>query len=245
MAQSVEDLLQEGFESDYSHPILIQGTPWDKERASLASFRQVFGNYTVRLTHNLEFQSRAGSKPEANTSTFGAWADSLFQQESVPYVFEFCAKDLCQQIESTYGIPPYLKNSCLSLYLNTGTVAKGVAFHQHRQTWGWLLAGRKVWYVAAPGTLQFQPHRHVEEAKLQSARSSGMQRCLQEEGEVVFLPSDYWHATFNKAEWNLAIGGQGEISSSVYDAVRGADVAAVRKMPKEDLSRSDAHIVQC
>ena len=145
-------------------------------------------------------------KPEANTSTYDAWADSLFHQESVPYVFEFCNRDLCQQIESTFGIPTYLKNSCLSLYLNTGTVAKGVAFHQHRQTWGWLLAGQKVWYVAPPGTLPFQPHRHVEEGKLQR---SSVQRCFQEEGEIVFLPQDWWHATFNKAEWNLAIGGQG------------------------------------
>ncbi|OLP92118.1 hypothetical protein AK812_SmicGene26101 [Symbiodinium microadriaticum] len=230
------DLLQEGFESEYVHPILIQGTPWERERASLASFRRVFGNYTVRLTHNLEFQSRAGSKPEANTSTFGEWADSLFQQQSVPYVFEFCAKDLCQQIESTYGIPPYLKNSCLSLYMNTGTIAKGVAFHQHRQTWGWLLAGRKVWYVAPPGTLKFQPHKHVDEERLGSARAaSGVQRCLQEEGEIVFLPRDWWHATFNKAEWNLAIGGQGEISSSAFDAVRGADAAKIRKLPKEEV----------
>ena len=116
--------------------------------------------------------------------------------------------------------------------MNTGTVAKGVAFHQHRQTWGWLLAGSKVWYVAAPGTLQFQPHRHVEEAKLQSA---GVQRCVQEEGEIVFLPRDWWHATFNKADWNLAIGGQGEISSRAYEAVRGADAAKIRKLPKEDL----------
>ena len=53
-------------------------------------------------------------------------------------------------------------------------------------------------------------------------------QCLQEEGEIVFLPRDWWHATYNKANWTLALGGQG-----VGYAQRVLDKEALEKMSEE------------
>ena len=225
-----EDSLTKGFAKIHNEPLLITDTAWSRANASQKAFRQIFGRLPVQLTRNLEFQSRVGSKPEAINSTFGAWVDSLAQGD-VPYLFEFCHHALCEEMESAYGVPELLQESSMRMYLSAGKVAKGVAFHQHRQTWGLLLAGRKVWYVAPPLQLSVPPFRHKEEAELEGI--SSLQRCEQEEGEVVYLPRDWWHATFNKADWNLAIGGQGQIAGSAFQANRGElDAKAVKKMSK-------------
>ncbi|CAJ1374726.1 unnamed protein product [Effrenium voratum] len=224
------DSLTKGFAKIHNEPLLITDTAWSRANASQKAFRQIFGRLPVQLTRNLEFQSRVGSKPEAINSTFGAWVDSLAQGD-VPYLFEFCHHALCEEMESAYGVPELLQESSMRMYLSAGKVAKGVAFHQHRQTWGLLLAGRKVWYVAPPLQLSVPPFRHKEEAELEGI--SSLQRCEQEEGEVVYLPRDWWHATFNKADWNLAIGGQGQIAGSAFQANRGElDAKAVKKMSK-------------
>ena len=228
--------MPQGFEQEFAEPLVIEGAHFKHENASRSAFRKLFGDNPVLLTRNVEFQSRAGTKPEAVNSTFGAWMDTLSEKESIPYVFEFCNGDLCPKIESSFGIPDFLKASSMILYLNAGKAANGVAFHQHWQTWGLLLAGQKTWYVSPPGKTPRHPHRYSDESTLSTLATArgGLLRCLQEEGEIVFLPKDWWHATFNKADWNLAIGGQGRIEGGIYDAARSLDGTKLKKMSKEE-----------
>jgi len=223
--------LEEGFEKEHMSPLLIEGTTWNSANASRDAFRRVFEHIPVQLTRNIEFQSRSGTKPEAVNTTFGAWVETLSEEDSIPFVFEFCNGALCQKIESSFGIPEYLKKSCMILYINAGKTSNGVAFHQHWQTWGHLLAGKKMWYVSPPGNTPSRPFRYENENQLMK---DGFQVCEQNEGEIVFLPKDWWHATFNKADWNLAIGGQGGIGIGEYDAARKLDETKLKAMSKEE-----------
>eukprot|EP00438_Fugacium_kawagutii_P016416 Skav206436 [mRNA] locus=scaffold295:84605:86401:+ [translate_table: standard] len=224
--------LEEGFEEEQSTPLLIEGTMnFNGANVSRDGFRRVFGHNPVQLTRNVEFQSRSGTKPEPVNTTFGEWVDTLSDESSIPFVFEFCNGALCQQIESSFGIPEYLKKSCMILYINAGKVSNGVAFHQHWQTWGHLLAGKKTWYVSEPGSTPPRAYRYQTEDQLSKA---GFQVCEQKEGEIVFLPKDWWHATFNKADWTLAIGGQGGIGRGEYDAARNLDKTKLNTMSQED-----------
>jgi len=224
--------LEEGFEKEHMSPLLIEGTTWNSANASRDAFRRVFEHIPVQLTRNIEFQSRSGTKPEAVNTTFGAWVETLSEEDSIPFVFEFCNGALCQKIESSFGIPEYLKKSCMILYINAGKTSNGVAFHQHWQTWGHLLAGKKMWYVSPPGNTPSRPFRYENENQLMK---DGFQVCEQNEGEIVFLPKDWWHATFNKADWNLAIGGQGGIGIGEYDAARKLDETKLKAMSKEEM----------
>lgn len=220
--------LREGFEERQEEPLVISG-PRGHANASREAFRRLLGASKVAVTRNLEFQSRSGSKPEAVATTFGAWLEQLETSEAVPYIFEFCTAELCSLLEESYEVPGYLKGLSSVLYLAAGKVAKGVAFHQHWQTWGRLLAGQKQWYVAPPGHTPLRPHRYREESELMKLVGRGeLLQCLQEEGEIVFLPRDWWHATYNKANWTLALGGQG-----VGYAQRVLDKEALEKMSEE------------
>ena len=121
--------LEEGFEKEHTTPLLIEGTaPFNTANASRDAFRRVFAANRVQLTRNIEFQSRSGTKPEAVNTTFGEWVDTLSEENSIPFVFEFCNGALCNQIESSFGIPEYLKKSCMILYINAGKASNGVSF---------------------------------------------------------------------------------------------------------------------
>ena len=51
----------------------------------------------------LEYQSQTGQKAEAEATTFGAWAEELALEASVPFVFQFADQNLRQRIESVLG----------------------------------------------------------------------------------------------------------------------------------------------
>lgn len=89
-----------------------------------------------------------------------------------------------------------------------------------------------MWYVSPPGNTPSRPFRYENENQLMK---DGFQVCEQNEGEIVFLPKDWWHATFNKADWNLAIGGQGGIGIGEYDAARKLDETKLKAMSKEEM----------
>ena len=63
--------------------------------------------------------------------------------------------------------------------------------------------------------LPVDPHRHYDEENL--LRLRGLQYCTQQPGTAVILPDGYWHATYQKGPWSLAIGGQGLVSDVLYD----------------------------
>ena len=63
--------------------------------------------------------------------------------------------------------------------------------------------------------LPVDPHRHYDEENL--LRLRGLQYCTQQPGTAVILPDGYWHATYHKGPWSLAIGGQGLVSDAIYD----------------------------
>ena len=63
--------------------------------------------------------------------------------------------------------------------------------------------------------LPLHPHRYHDEQTL--LRLRGLQYCTQQPGTAVILPDGYWHATYQKGPWSLAIGGQGLVSDVLYD----------------------------
>jgi len=223
--------LQSGFEEARQRPLLIRGLSWKTEFASRAGFRKAFGNVTAFLTKNIARQARTGKPPGKMETTFGKWVDQLDSEGGVPYVFHFCVvhPNCDSSIEATYGIPQLMRGSAARLFIAAGAKTKGIALHAHDRTWGAAISGQKVWYVAPPGQPPVEPYRHWEENELAAAK---LLQCTQEEGDVVYLPDQWWHATFCKQSWALTIGGQGNSEGLVYDAARG-NVGSLQNMQAE------------
>ena len=97
--------------------------------------------------------------------------------------------------------------------LSLGGEGTGVGLHSHTENWLAQVAGRKAWAL----TKTIGPHwrerrRHgCEWARTAQQPGSGFEHCTVGEGEAIYIPTAYYHATCNLDPLTLAIGGQGDI----------------------------------
>ena len=108
-----------------------------------------------------------------------------------------------------------------SIYLLLSAVGSGINFHQHTNAFNALLAGKKLWFVAPPnltipdyklGPVRWYrklvpPDPEASQEEFQGLRDKGLQMCIQNAGDLLYVPQHYWHATISLAE-GVAISGQ-------------------------------------
>lgn len=169
----------------------------------------VFKSVPLEVTWDILKQSRRGVVPGSNVTKFERWTQSL----SPPYFFNFCTNPSClaaiQQV-----VPAMLRNLTRKPYFTAGSESRGVRLHAHDATWGLLLAGSKKWYVGK--SIDIDTMEDHSESEL-----AGIPSCLQQVGEVVVLPENWLHATFNYGSWSLAVGGQEIATPDEFSAIFG------------------------
>ena len=99
-----------------------------------------------------------------------------------------------------------LSRACGTTVLSLGGGREGVRMANHGLAWIGLVAGMKVWHVRAynlskPISPTCVSREDIEELP-------GVTHCLQRAGEVMIVPTAWWHATCNLANFTLGIGGQ-------------------------------------
>lgn len=119
-------------------------------------------------------------------------------------------------LSADYVPPRGLRHADTAVSFGIGTTGSGVPFHSHgavaAETFG---AGRKRWFVAPPHAKpDFDPvasslqwlrkaqQQQKERGEAVSAARSGdaaatLLECTLGEGEVLYVPANYWHATLN------------------------------------------------
>jgi ankyrin repeat protein len=229
----------EGFSSE--RPLLIQGAALPSaDSRTRDGFRAALGAHVTHPTASVALQSEIGTPPaKGDGSSFSAWLDTLDDDappvdgddgasSAVPYLFHVCSNyPSCDAaLVQAYGVPSVVRHLSRHLFVAAGKQAKGLPLHAHEATWALALSGKKNWFVAPPRELPVRPHTHFSEEFL--AKVPELQRCAQREGEIVYLPAGWWHATFAKDDWTLTLGGQGLSRGSMYHAARG-DVEALQK----------------
>jgi len=226
----------------FRQPTLLQNAfEWREEFESKESFKDTFGNMTFFVSTKIEAQSFYQAIPGKKRTTVGAWVDQLDDTgpEAVPYIFYYCqiGPDCLRRVVSTYGIPQAVQYFSGEPFISGGKESLGIALHRHGPTWAACLAGIKEWYVFANNKrLPVEPVKHRPKAEL--LEQPDVWHCRQRPGEVIFLPSGWWHATAHAGPWTLAIGAQEDASAANFDAVVG-DVDALRRRPKEELLQAN------
>eukprot|EP00956_Cyclotella_meneghiniana_P003833 scaffold4616_cov29-Cyclotella_meneghiniana.AAC.2 len=84
-------------------------------------------------------------------------------------------------------------------------------FHIHDEAWLGQVSGSRLWFLLPPSTskdeLVHKPPACEYLYNRETLPSNAM-ACIQNAGEVMYLPKDWWHATCGLEEWNVGVGEQ-------------------------------------
>jgi tetratricopeptide (TPR) repeat protein len=105
-----------------------------------------------------------------------------------------------QFLGPTFGFDEGQRQEKALFYI--GPAYSGVSFHQHTAAWNALLFGYKRWFLLPPFHF-YGPTTIAMDAWARSWRErfgSGLYECVQQPGEVLFVPQYWYHAVLNVSD---------------------------------------------
>lgn len=113
-----------------------------------------------------------------------------------------------KEILETYENLPYVpRDADVAYSFGVGGGFSGVPFHTHGPGWSESLIGRKHWFLSAPSaTPRFDPNVTTYEWALDALKRGELHEggaileCTVNEGEAIYFPPNWWHATLNLDE---------------------------------------------
>ena len=120
---------------------------------------------------------------------FGPTDVSLEQNFRVPRIFDSGAFDLA----------PYKRQQ--NMLLTLGGVGSGIWLHAHTEAYNALLFGRRQWWMLPPGMYSGKRFGSLSQSLHGKTGWNGLKKYalsfIQEEGEIVYVPAGWTHATWN------------------------------------------------
>jgi hypothetical protein len=105
--------------------------------------------------------------------------------------------------------------------LSLGSKASGIHFHHHADGWSYLFYGQKHWFFSEPTKTPYISHlgripmrewyeKYVYPRLLEHELPD---ECLQKEGELMYVPENWWHATVQPSapsspEYSISVASQ-------------------------------------
>ena len=84
-------------------------------------------------------------------------------------------------------------------------------FHVHDEAWLGQVAGSRMWFLLPPSTPSSALDQKPPACEYLYNRETLPQNamvCVQNPGDVMYLPKGWWHGTCGLEEWNVGVGGQ-------------------------------------
>eukprot|EP00041_Stephanoeca_diplocostata_P031362 m.976002 g.976002 ORF g.976002 m.976002 type:complete len:795 (+) comp23943_c0_seq13:178-2562(+) len=216
-----ENLTTEELIFDYlalQRPVLIRnsiaGPSWDV-------FRQKWARNTIANTYAAE-QFPVGSIPYA--TAFGGNVTDMPLSEYLQYMDRVRKSTSKKQRRPDYIFSSIKAGSPLvkdlrvpgvfnpaqteivvqNMQFFVGPAGSGAPMHYHRAAYNVLVAGRKKWVLLPPRSAVYSK-RHpkdffAKDVPKMEANGAPVHRCIQEAGDVVFVPAMWGHATLNLEE---------------------------------------------
>ncbi|KAJ7331213.1 hypothetical protein OS493_019995 [Desmophyllum pertusum] len=192
--------------ADWTNPM-----KWTK-----ASLLKLYSRWSI-LSGTSEDIVRRGGNGDTQTS-FNEYLDMMHEKkhnDEPMYVFDrtfYNDSDLPQSIK----VPVYfnIKDGVDSSIFFLGGSGSGVSFHKHADAWNGVIFGRKRWFLyppqkTPPGGVwpSFSQLDWINKVYPNLPLKDKPLECVQEEGEILYLPESYYHGTVNIGD-TMAIGIQ-------------------------------------
>ncbi|KAL6053868.1 jmjC domain-containing protein 8 [Balamuthia mandrillaris] len=186
-------------------PVIVVGVSDNSLFKSLASVERLladYGNYTVILSSSNTFSY------EKKESTLAEYIKERMKPQDLQtlanetfYHFGDNDHQAWEPLFDHYVLPPYVPaTQQASLSFGLGGWGSGVPLHKHGPVWAEVFHGSKRWFLYPPEHVpKFDPNQstlrwfHEE----YSQQQEGLLECVLRPGELLYLPSDWWHSTLN------------------------------------------------
>lgn len=199
-------------------PVILQNVTDDwTSRVSwqtAAAFAQRHGGLTVKLERQVSHGETENTGVEAPNMTIAEYVLAGGQNH---VALSFDSYTIHQAIRAeTTPIPALLRKLQSEPILSLGRKDTGVDFHRHDENWIAQVSGRKVWFLAPPEQ-NMQQFRGQEPCSFKKQSKMIPSSCTVHPGEVLYLPSEWHHATCNLDDFTVGVGGRGE-TTLVHEA---------------------------
>jgi cyclopropane fatty-acyl-phospholipid synthase-like methyltransferase len=223
-------------------PVLLQGWDHRPDHWGLQELMLRVGHYpqyvkdlTVQpVTHARNINKEQCILPGTSVANYLSDHDILFftnSKENGPFM-----KDLY----SDYQTPsPVQHINGFEVFSAVGRL-KSHPFHKHGESWLGQVEGRRMWWFLPPSAPKPERANACLYMTGEVPLPPGAVSCVQNPGEVVWFPKDWYHATCALDEWTVGIGAQnGRIIRQTFkalDADRTFTREEIRVTLKECLS---------
>eukprot|EP01062_Namystynia_karyoxenos_P045726 TRINITY_DN34056_c0_g1_i1.p1 TRINITY_DN34056_c0_g1~~TRINITY_DN34056_c0_g1_i1.p1 ORF type:complete len:510 (+),score=134.97 TRINITY_DN34056_c0_g1_i1:66-1595(+) len=229
------DLDAAGFEARFrgQKPLLLRGAAraWPARRLwTRSALRAAHGGTAVCDAHGVD-TAQFGPKHgwaviRDRSTTLAAFTDRIRAGDPAALSFDRSSASMAVALKDDWWAPPQLGGlRAEGAVFSLGGAGGGLPMHTHGEAWLGAVHGRKLWAVLGPNgfadpdaywALAARPLADVlrnVSAWSRLAPSARPALCVQEAGDVLYLPALWWHATMNLGEC-VAAGNQGELGGT-------------------------------
>lgn len=202
---------------------------------SLETLRGMSDDVKVHTRRSAFLANHDGSARER--LSFRRYAESIAREdETLDPIFEHnhdpgesdAFATLARSLYDDSAVPDFLTERNAMRIFSFGGRGMTVGIHNHEANFFVHAHGRKAWFVAPPG--ERPPVRHACRYDPRDLPDERMRFCVLNEGEILYLSREWWHATCNLDDWVAGYGaesvipwkGEGVAVARFADALRYA-----------------------
>lgn len=209
-------------------PCVLRGLSWPAldrlgwTTGSVDATERMLGHARIALRDARAVERSGGAFATARS----ARADELAASAALAFSTSY-DDELVRRLKPALDQPPTaLRPTASRPIVSVGGSGLGLGFHQHDESWLYLVCGRKRWGFGAPERSSLRGRRLAADQRAAADELPAADadvRCEQRPGEVVVVPRGWWHATRNCEEerLTLGLGGLGPSPGLHFAAARG------------------------
>ena len=205
----------------YSRPLELTQT--FRDITTYSSLLSNYGQYAITLASSNSY-SHDKYKTNLQDYLLNNMKEINTPNRSAKDIYYWFGDDMDEfrpTILNIYPLPlDTIDDDGLSVF-GVGNQYSSVAFHTHGAAHAEVIHGRKRWYVSPPS---YQPNFNGDNTHLHwiientpiipntnfidssvPTQNKEISECTVEEGEIIYIPPNWWHATFNLDEYNVFV----------------------------------------
>jgi cyclopropane fatty-acyl-phospholipid synthase-like methyltransferase len=202
-------------------PILIKGWKNPKNWTE-TKFLSKVGNYRQYLKDHLvqPIKDRNGQLCQLPGSEIAMLMKSSLDKSILFFTNNKENEEFMRRLESDYIVPKILQHINSFQVLSIVPKSKSHSFHKHGETWLGQVEGRRMWWFLPPSaekTPRVNACNYMDGTENPPNEAIS---CVQEPGDVIWFPADWYHATCAMDDWTVGIGAQnGPLTVPQFSAI--------------------------